>query len=73
MEDQKVIITFDNLIQANSEIAGQTQAVKAIAPTAEHFTQPNCKGSLYRPKDLEAISDRARSTGARFCEIFQKA
>lgn len=71
MEDRDKVIIFDNLRQANSEIAGQTQAVKAIMPTAEHFTQPNCKGSLYRPDNLEDISVRARMTGAHFSEMFQ--
>ena len=71
MEDRDNVITFDNLRQADSEIAGQTKAVKTIMPTAEHFTQPNCKGLLYRPKNLKSISARARLTGARFREMFQ--
>jgi hypothetical protein len=72
MENRDNVITFDNLRQADSEIAGQTKAVKTIMPTAEHFTHPNCKGSLYRPESLGSISERARITGARFREMFQQ-
>jgi hypothetical protein len=71
MENQNVI-TFDNLRQADREIAGQTQSVKAIWPVAEHFSQPNAKGELYQPKSLEDITDRAKKSATRFCEMFQQ-
>ena len=70
MKNQNVI-SFDNLRQANSEIAGESKAVKALWPVTEHFSQPNAKGELYRPEGLEDITKRAREAGARFCEIFQ--
>lgn len=67
-------ITFDNLLQADSEIAGKTQRIKAVRPNElnehyEHFIQPNCKGVLYRPKTLEDVSERAKASGERFCKI----
>ena len=69
MKNLEVII-FDNLIQANSDIVGQTQAVKAVPPITGHFVQPNAKGSLYRPANLEDISTRAHKAGDKFCKMF---
>jgi len=70
MKNRNVIV-FNNLRQADGEIAGQTQTVKAIWPVPEHFNQPNAKGELYRPTKLEDITMRAQKAGARFCEMFQ--
>ncbi len=64
MEEQ--VIIFDNLRQACGEIAGQLQPVKAIWAATEHFSQPNAKGELYRPKDLKDVGNRAAQAGACF-------
>ena len=71
--ENRTVITFDNLKQANSEIAGETQTVKALLPVVvvEHFSQSNAKGSLYLPNSLEDVSARACATAERFCEMFQ--
>lgn len=65
------VIVFDNLMQANAEVAGQTQRVKAAWPMAESFIQPNAKGVLFQPDDLKAVSGRACEAGARFRAMFQ--
>lgn len=65
------VIVFDNLMQANGEVAGATQQVKAVWPVVESFSQPNAKGVLYQPDNLEDISSRARAAGARFRAMFQ--
>jgi hypothetical protein len=69
--ENRTVITFDNLRQANSEIAGETQTVKALLPVVEHFSQPNAKGSLYLPNNLDDVSARARATAERFRAMFQ--
>lgn len=65
------VIVFDNLMQANAEVAGQTQRVKAAWPTAESFIQPNARGVLFQPNDLNAVSGRAHEAGAKFRLMFQ--
>lgn len=65
------VIEFDNLRQANSEIAGQTLPVKAVWPVVESFSQPNAKGLLYQPNSLEDVSNRAQAAGERFRAMFQ--
>lgn len=72
MEDQEFVI-FDNLRQADNQIAGQTRAIKAVRPTAAHFSQPNAKGALYFPGNLEDVAARADKAADRFCEMFQSA
>lgn len=67
---EKDVIVFDNLLQADSEVAGQTQPVKAIRP-GECFHQKNAKGTLYRPTKLEDVSLRAQQAGDRFRTLFQ--
>lgn len=66
------VIVFDNLRQADSEIAGQTQPVKAMCPV-ESFSQSNAKGVLYQPTSLEDVSCRAREAGARFREMLKES
>ena len=68
MGDENFIV-FDNLLQADDQVAGQTNRIKAVRPN-EHFTQPNCKGVLYRPKTLEEVSKRATRSGERFIKMF---
>lgn len=65
------VIIFDNLRQSCSEIVGQLQPVKAIWPATEHFSQPNAKGELYRPKNLEDICQRAKQAGESFTAMFK--
>lgn len=68
------VIVFDNLVQPNTEIAGQdlpAKPVKAIWPVMGHFTQPNAKGELYRPSSLDELSLRAQADGEEFRSMFQ--
>ena len=70
--DEKSVIVFDNLRQADTEMVGETKPVKALWSEAEHFNQPNAKGSLYQPSHLGDVSARAAAAAGNFRNMFPK-
>jgi hypothetical protein len=66
------LIVFDNLVQANSDIAGDNLPVKARKETGSErkYAQANASGELYRPKDLSDVKARAQEAGKRFNVLF---
>lgn len=65
-------IVFDNLVQANSDIAGDNQPVKARKETGREsrYAQANAIGEPYRPTDLGDVKARAIKAGERFNVLF---
>jgi len=66
-------IVFDNLVQADSDVAGKSQPVRAEEKTSgKMYAQANTSGELYRPADLNEVSMRAKEAGKRFLDMFKK-
>lgn len=57
--NKNIVIEFDNLVQQDSEVAGEVKSVKAKID----FCQLSALGDVGR---------RAREAGERFVKIFQK-
>jgi len=65
-------IVFDNLVQADSNVAGKSQPVRAEEKTSgKMYAQVNASGELYRPADLSEVSTRAQEAGKRFQSVFK--
>ena len=66
-------IVFDNLVQADSQIVGANQPVKAVKVSGgdEPYAQINAEGELYRPSNLDDVADRANSAGDQFINRFK--
>lgn len=65
-------IVFDNLMQADSDIAGDNQPVKARKETGRErrYAQANATGELYQPTGLSDVKARALKAGERFNVLF---
>jgi hypothetical protein len=65
-------IVFDNLVQADSTIAGDDLPVKArkAAGSERQYAQANASGEPYRPADLNDVQTRAVASGKRFNNLF---
>lgn len=68
----KSYIEFDNLVQADSNVAGKSQPVRAEKESGNvrKYAQANASGKLYQPTDLKDITARAQRAGKRFRAIF---
>ncbi len=66
-------IKFDNLVQADSDVAGKNVPVKARkeAEKERKYAQANAKGELYVPKDFDDVATRAENAGNRFKRLFK--
>jgi len=68
----KNYIVFDNLVQADSNVVGKNQAVKAEEkPNGKMYAQENSHGKLYQPADLNEVSVRAKEAGKRFLSLLE--
>lgn len=65
-------IIFDNLVQADSNVAGKSQPVRAEEKTSgKMYAQTNASGELYRPADLNEVGARAQEAAKRFKSMFK--
>ena len=68
-EDDNFII-FDNLVQADSHIAGDNQPVIARREVGRPYAQENASGEPYRPTGLADVKLRAEIAGDQFNRFF---
>lgn len=65
-------IEFDNLVQADSNVAGKSQPVRAekTSGSIRKYAQANASGELYQPTGLDDVMARAQKAGKRFRKTF---
>ena len=69
-QEDSGLIVFDNLVQADNNITGDNQPVKARREAGRSYAQENASGEPYRPNGLEDIKVRAEVAGDRFKHFF---
>ena len=71
-ETSESCIVFDNLVQADSDVVGKSQPVRAKEKTSgKMYTQAEASGELYRPADLNEVGVRAQEAAKRFKSMFK--
>ena len=72
----KIVCSLENLPQLRETSLRAQKAAekfkKMFSPASgEQYVHESVRGEPWRPKNVDEVSDRARESAAKFCEMFQ--